>query len=422
MWDDNRKYYIIKNVVLFILLIGAVGLLVYAALHVMERTAAEDKILSEAHTQQLEAQNFEKQEALQFVQDEYQKDMDTVAEYLPGIVCWGDTITAGTAGGISYPTYLQNYINTYITDVYSFKYSIPDSNTYSRVDWDSFKVSIPVVNMGGGNENSSTILGRAGVRQFILYDNVTVPAEPEKVKIRLTNEAGDNVTPMTSGNSGVGHVTIGGISGTLTPYQASASPYYYFTRDEAGEETLFDRGTEVISDSQDLYKNYVHVICIGTYDPSWTSAAALVQNVKELISRQLSNTDRYIVLGISYMDTDWLHNDSFDDAMTQEFGEHYINVRKYLCTDGVADAGFTAGKNDTYYSSYGIVPVTLRSASNGGEYIAPVYKLLGKLVYDRMDKLGYFDEVKEELYINETSKALIANNPDYFKNIINSWY
>ena len=45
-------------------------------------------------------------------------------------------------------------------------------------------------------------------------------------------------------------------------------------------------------------------------------------------------------------------------------------------------------------------------------------RLIGKLIYTRMDSLGYFDEIKKELNLTETTKQIIKEDPPYFEAII----
>ena len=60
---------------------------------------------------------------------------EKINEVLPGIVCWGDSLTSGPGGNaMSYPTALQNYID--------------DSISVMCPEAKELGISIPVVNMG----------------------------------------------------------------------------------------------------------------------------------------------------------------------------------------------------------------------------------------------------------------------------------
>ena len=110
--------------------------------------------------------------------------------------------------------------------------------------------------------------------------------------------------------------------------------------------------------------------------------------------------------------------DAIDSAMLQAFGNRYINLRKYLIEDGLRDAGITATKNDTTNISQGEVPDSFRSNAGGADLNGVAYELLGKLIYDRMDLLGYFDEVREELNLEKITQDILKSDPSYFENAL----
>ena len=192
-----------------------------------------------------------------------------MAEYLPGVVCWGDSITAGSSGNVSYPYVLQKYIDAYICDIYDFRSSVENAEDYARLKWDDYKVSIPVVNMGGGQEDTNTVLGRSGVVPYVTAADLLIPAGTEPVEITLASQNGRSVAPLTGGSVGVNNVTINGIEGVLslsseTNYGYTSSRYY-FTRVEAGSEAYVPAGTIITTAATDMYKDYIHVVCIGTF-------------------------------------------------------------------------------------------------------------------------------------------------------------
>ena len=112
--------------------------------------------------------------------------------------------------------------------------------------------------------------------------------------------------------------------------------------------------------------------------------------------------------------------DAVDTAMMQAFGNRYINVRKYLMEDGLSDAGITPTQEDKRSINNGRVPDSFTSARGGVELNGKAYTLIGKLVYDRMNSLGYFNEVFEELNITETTRQILKDDPGYFERILSS--
>ena len=113
--------------------------------------------------------------------------------------------------------------------------------------------------------------------------------------------------------------------------------------------------------------------------------------------------------------------DAIDSAMLQAFGDRYINLRKYLIEDGLRDAGMVATSQDKASITNGYVPNSFRSNASGADLNGVAYELLGKLVYERMDRLGYLDEVREELNLERIAQDLLQQEPRYFENRLNAY-
>lgn len=426
MWENTNKKRIILNIFLGLLIVAVVAVLGYFMKQLQAENRNHDEELSKIYEQQQRQQSEARQESVSAIDEQYASQMQTVQQYVPGIVCWGDNTTAAVSGSLNYPFVLQTYINTYLCDIYDFSSTVENALDFARLDWSKYKLSIPVVNMASGKESTYTIMGRAGVDPYITYGDMTIPADTTPVSIVLTSEEGKNVTPLTGGDLGVNPVMISGIEGQLSlnmeDYAYNGSFHYTFTRLTPGEETLVPAGTVVKTSSEDLYKNYIHVVLIGMYG-DYSSADDLVQQVKTLLSRQSQNPERFIVIG------PYSHNiyaastsamNAVDSAMLSTFGNRYISIRKYLLGDGFTDAGIATSGEDVYYISQEIVPPSFKTASHSEELNSLAHKLIGKLIYTRMDSLGYFDEIKQELNLTETTKQIIKNNPGYFDAIINT--
>lgn len=426
MWKNERKKTIILNCIVGVLLVVAAAGLLYALNQAKNQIAAEDAQLKVDRTNQMQELSDARQENLEALQQEYEKDMETVAQYLPGIVCWGDSLTAGSSGNVSYPGTLQKYIDTYLCDIYDFASTVENAQDYSRLDWDSYTVSIPVVNMGAGKEDSATILGRSGVAPYVVGEDFEIPADVEPVNIQLKSPEGKNVAPLTAGSVGVNPVTIDGVVGeiTLTSNQGGGQTAYQFTRAEAGEPVSVAKGAQITTACTDEYRDYVHIVWLGTYG-DFTTPEKLVNDTKLLLSRQASNPERYLVIGPCALWGAWTNADpttlnGVDSAMMQAFGNHYLNVRKYLMTDGLTDAKITPSREEKLVIQQGGMPTSFRSNASGADLNGTAYKLIGKLVYERMESLGYFDEIRQELGLDKTTQEILKTNPKYFENILNA--
>ena len=422
MWENDRRKRTILNIVLCVLILAVVAGLGFFMLRTHEETKRHDEELAQMYVQQQQKQTEARIESVNSIDVEYQKQMDVVKQYMPGIVCWGDNTTAAVSGMLNFPYVLQTYINTYLCDIYDFSSTIENALDYTRLDWKKFKVSIPVVNMASGKESSYTILGRAGAVPYVLSEDMTVPSGTEPVDIKFTSIGGQAVTPLTGGDLGFNNVNIAGIEGVIAlnteVYSYNGLPQYTFTRLQPGAEKAVEKGTPIQIASANAYKDYIHVVLIGMYG-EYVNGDDLVNQVKELLSRQNMNSERYIVLG------PYTHNiyssttmDDVDSAMLQAFGNRYISVRRYLIGDGYTDAGISPTTEDKYYISQEMVPPSFRVASQSEELNSLAHKLIGKLIYTRMDNLGYFDEIKEALNLTETTKEILKEDPNYFESII----
>ncbi|MDO4983638.1 MAG: hypothetical protein Q4E35_08815 [Eubacteriales bacterium] len=414
MWDNSGKKRKLVNVLLIIITIPLIIWLVIAIREAQEKMNSEDSVLMEVYQQQQQEQTQARKKEDQKIVLEYQKDMETVQKYLPGIICWGDILTKGTSGNVSFPDVLQDMIDENLCDVYQLSKAFDDTAGFSKYDWSTFKLKIPVVNMGSGDENSYTVLGRSGVVPFVIDKEFTIPAGTEKVGILIRSESGSDVTPMTGGSEGINNVFIDGIEGELSieadAQRYTSSSYYYFNRIKPGKEVTVPKGTKIITDATDKYKDYIHVVWIGTYG-NYKDTNDLIEQIKTLLARQTNNSDRYIVLGLCSSNGKWYFGgtyfDIMDSAMIQAFGDRYINVRKYLISDGCVDAGIEPTSSDRKYMESGVIPASFQSNSGNSELTASAYELIGNLVFDRMDKLGYFDEVREELKIDKNAAELL---------------
>lgn len=436
MWENERKKTRICNATIFLLLILVVIGLLVAMSAVKKQVKAEDAQLKAQSSSQRQALSAERQENLEFVQQAYDKDMQTVQSYLPGIVCWGDSLTAGSAGNASYPHTLQNYIDTYLCEIYELYSTLDNARDYSWVDWSKYTVSIPVVNMGSGREDCATVLGRSGVLPYVLDKTLEIPGGMEPVAIALRSSNGNAVTPLTAGSIGVNPVSIGGVQGTLTLVPGAGGNTYRFTRAEAGDPVSVEAGTQIITAAAQEYRDYVHIVWVGTYE-NYESPESLVASVKQLLSRQAQNPDRYLVLGPCTVNGSWdgataSTMDAIDLAMMQEFGDRYINVRKYLMSDGMSaigltvaqmaynmtEAGLAAFQEEMALVGEGTVPTSFRSNGTDADLNGSAYNLIGKLVYRRMESLGYFDEVRQELGLDKTTLEILKTEPEYFENML----
>lgn len=315
-------------------------------------------------------------------------------EYLPGVVCWGDSLTAGAGGdGTTYPHVLETLISDNVISNIDMKKITDDGYIRSYL---KPRLKVPVINMGVGGENTNTILGRNGGIPFVLSLDLQIPAEKVSVRISFESQNGRTVAPLRQGNAGMESVSIEGCEGTISIEQESSISKefeYYFTRNKPGMIQTAKAGTIIVTSGSQENPNYIPVIFIGQ-NGGYEDIDDLIYQQRAIINHQSGNPlDRYIIVG--------LHTGTPADraeleaAMTAEYGDHYINLREYMSTQGLADAGFNATEEDMQMMENGMTPASL--LVDGVHFNAGGYELIGKLIYTRMDELGYFSECREAI-------------------------
>ncbi len=290
-----------------------------------------------------------------------------VQQALPGIVCWGDSMTAGYGGnGESYPSTLQRLINENLID------------------------GIPVVNNGVCVEPSHTIMARAGVWEMYAKDFV-IPSDCTPVEIKVLMQDAMYTNLAAFGDGGLNPVTIAGVKGTLkSVYHEDDYGWFDFTRLEPGDAVGVPDMTPVIPASTNLYGGYINIIFMGE-NGYFTSPEHLISQYQLFIDKR--GLSRYVIIGLTSGNN--TSRGELSQKMADYFGDHYIDMRTELISRGPELVGLERKEGDWYNIQEGILMGYLMSdAVHLNEY---GYRAMGMIVYERMDKLGYFDGVKNAI-------------------------
>ena len=293
---------------------------------------------------------------------------ETIQKDLPGIVVWGDSLTAGSGGkGVNYPLVLQNLIHQ---QVYP---------------------NIPVENMGVPGETSRTIVGRAGSIPYVV-NNFRIPKNTSKVEIHLTSSAGGPVAPLRRGEKGLNPVKIDGVQGIISIDQETTKSKnftYYFERLKSGKAVSVNKGTLVEPALVNEFKNYLPIIFIGQ-NGGYQDNQQLVDQIKSIVNMEKYN-ERYLVLGLTTGTAE--SRSDLEKLMETEFGTKYVNLREEISSKGMEIAGVTPNKEDVLAMKMGSVPPSL--LSDKVHFNAKGYEVIGEIVFERMQELGYFDSVQK---------------------------
>ena len=289
-----------------------------------------------------------------------------ITNYIPGIACWGDSLTFGAGGdGVTYPEILSQNIGENIA-------------------------RIPVYNLGVGGESSKQIAARAGVEKIILAQDFEMPEETVPTEIQLVLEDGTPLNILRQGNAGVEEVSLMGVKGILTIEQKSitdADYKYYFTRSKKGESRKIAKGKELVPSGAYDYNSDISIVFMGT-NGEWTSPEDLIDQYRKMIDHHYEkNKERYLVLGLTTGTKE--DRTELENKMEEAFGKRYVNLREYLSTYDLEKIGISPTLEDKEAMDVGEVPPSLKSDKVHMNKIG--YQLIAEKVYERMMELSYFN-------------------------------
>lgn len=308
---------------------------------------------------------------IDIARENLQKTIDT---YIPGIVCWGDSLTVGAGSETGYPDVVRELINTEILA--------------------GTGCEIPVINMGIGGESSATITARACGMPMITVADFTIPAECVNVPLNFRNSEGQIVEPVLYGDTGVEYVEICGVKGTFeflpdVTGVSGGNYLYYFKRSEPGEAVMVPAGTEILTRGYQEYKDYLPIIFMGE-NGGFADSAQLIRQQLSIVETG-KNTERYLIIGLTSGTA--ADRAQLEADMLQQYGDKYLNARAIMSAQGAAIAEIETTIFDQWMTDEGKVPGRLLSDSVHLNEAG--YRALGIVVYNRLKELGYFDEVME---------------------------
>ena len=284
----------------------------------------------------------------------------TKAEFeglIPRIICWGDSLTVSLDEKSAFPDILRRLSGC------------------------------EVINYGVESENTAMIAMREGGLRVNVKATV-IPADVNLIPVFLRTEDDGHVFFLDHGDGGVNPCVISGIEGQLEKLNGS----YYFKRNTKGERIAVEEGTQFKTHGMvDARMGDVLVIFAGTNDlPSTRSISSVIDLEKRML--EAAKCDKYVIIGLTYAGG-IPEIDEVNKAMAEEFGEHFIDIRKYMLNYGLADAGITPTDQDKADIRKGEIPSSLRSDYVHGN--KHYHRLLGEQVYRRLQRLGYVPAAHE---------------------------
>ncbi len=285
-----------------------------------------------------------------------------IKEEIPGIVAYGDSLTVGTGGnGVTYPGTLQKLIKDSI-------------------------YKIPVVNRGVLEANTNTIMARAGAVPFTVTEFI-IPEDSSKVEIGIISSNGSLVASL---DGGINPVNINGVEGIISIEQESNTSenyIYYFQRSKTGEAVNVANGTNVEIANVSKLNNYIPLVLMGL-NGGFLDNEDLISQIKAILNTGELN-ERYLILGLPTGTSE--SRADLELEMEAAFGDKYLNLREYIVQNGLIQAGLEASNEDLLAIEEGSVPPSL--LSDAIHLNAYGYMIVGSAIYEKMNELGYFENI-----------------------------
>lgn len=227
---------------------------------------------------------------------------------------------------------------------------------------------------------------------------------------------------------------IAGVKGTM--YFTRSAGKTYFKRDEAGQEIVIDRPTEVIPTGTSAYdKDAVYTCFMGTnegwcnrfFEKDRTQATANKKDAELLFGyykriSQYINTNKFLFMGFymcAFLDQQTADKriefwDYFEELMSKEFGNNYFSVRKYLREIGYKDANVQLTSQDLQDIKDGKIPIIASTgAINGVHVTSRISACVGNEILKRLKRLGYINSYNE-IDVMKYDNGQTSTNPDDF--------
>ena len=245
-----------------------------------------------------------------------------------------------------------------------------------------------VYDYGHGGDTVGTTLGKFGV--YPLYvEPFTIPSDTTEVDITLKstyNKIFPNakINPL---NGLLNECYIGGVKGNITNPSGDRATYK-FKRSKAGEEKVLDRNTKVITSIMTKWKEPVFpIIWIGTnagYDTS--NPQDLVDAIKTFVKMYNYNGKALIIGFYKQGNTSVETMEQYEELMFKEFGNMFINMREYMTTYALEDAGITPTDEDITAMGLGKVPPS--AIPDGTHYGSAIKTNVIEIIVEHLKELN----------------------------------
>lgn len=305
------------------------------------------------------------------VKENTQQQYQELANQIPGIVCIGSDLMLSNSTGTKFVSQLDNKLK------------------------EGYKT--PIVNLAVSGENNLTILGRLGIKPFLVAEDIAIPSSGGLLEMKIKSSSEGNIWPLavSSENNHINPVIIDGHSGMLggesiKDPSTGENKHYFVRNDTDGPDYVLKANTPIQTSCQDAYRDYVHIIWIGEND-TWTDYNALADDIQSIVDHGLKNRDNYIVMGLISGNNETMKE--YDKIMEKRFGKNFVNVRKVLSTIDLVSTKADYDQNDKAQQSQGQVPNCFFNSN--GTLNDEASRQLASHIYNVLDKNIYQPKLNE---------------------------
>lgn len=249
-------------------------------------------------------------------------------------------------------------------------------------------------NYAAESNTATNMLSTTGAKTITVTTSFLIPSKKQKIKINLSDNFCNTKAKVSQSTTGINACTIAGVEGIITYENGN----YYFTRSKEGKLVSVKSNTPVVTQfSANYKKGETLVFYIGTNDYSTgmtnskAQAKALAEKIKQTIA--FCNTENYIVVGLAFSCSAAPCSDensvSYEQVMSKEFGNHFLNLRKYIVENGYSICNdLTIDNTAQQQLDAGIVPNAF-FADEGTHWSTYGSKVVAQGIYEKLNELNY---------------------------------
>ena len=293
--------------------------------------------------------------------------MDIKDVSMNGIMCWGDSLTAGYTARpeAAYPYLLNQWLK-------------------------EDGIDCEVVNMGATGEDSRAIAARAGGIKMYSRDALLLPSDASAQDVELVDETGHGIRIQLYDSVGINPCTVPDSEGNPVEVEIKNTEIYtgygrYIIRPyNLGPNLELPAMTQIKPQGADLHPDYLPIIFAGN-NKGFEDLNEYISQIDSIINDK-DYKHIYIVIGITMPGV--VDFDEYDKVMEAAYGNHYLNFRKYLAEYDYTEFGYYPNESDRNCYLHGDYSPWML-ASDGEHFSELNYSLLAKAVYEKIYELGY---------------------------------